>query len=163
MIFILLAIIILVVSFVLAFVSLVREQSKFERETDFQKEGEIAQMPKAEVQIHEEESQPVVVSGVQNPAVDGEVPYKLKREVIQDLQQPYGVARIEDPLPWLKGRQQEPDLPQDSEEKRTIDLIRQEIAKKVEENKIKQSQDETEYASDGRLRGEFSLTEHRET
>ena len=165
MIFILLAIIILVVSFVIAFVSLVREQSRFEREVDFQEKGEIAQVPQGKVQAHlqEEESQPAAVPGILSPVANGEVSNKPMREAQQDSQEPYEAARIEEPFPWLRGQQQEPNLPQDSEEKRTIDQIRLEIVKKVEENHSKRSEDESEYASDGRLSGEFSLAGHRES
>ena len=165
MIFILLAIIILVVSFVIAFVSLVREQSKFEREIDFQKEGDIEHISQGKIQEHlqEKESQPAVVPGIQSSAANGESLNKPIREMPQYLQEPYEAADAEEPFPWLRGQQEEPDLPQDPEAKRTIDQIRLEIAKKVEENQFKQSQDETEYASEGRLRGEFSLAKHRKT
>ena len=166
MIFILLAIIILVVSFVIAFVSLVREQSKFEREIDFQKEGEIEHKPHGKIQAHlqEKESQPAVVAGIQSPAANGELPNKpIRGEAPQDLQEPpHEAADAEEPFPWLRGQQRDPDLPQDSEEKRTIDQIRLEIVKKVEENQSKRSEDESEFASDGRLSGEFSLAGHRE-
>ncbi|OGE08872.1 hypothetical protein A3C32_02250 [Candidatus Daviesbacteria bacterium RIFCSPHIGHO2_02_FULL_41_14] len=164
MIFILLAIIILVVSFVIAFVSLVREQSKFEREIDFQEEEETEHTPQGKIQAHlqEKEPQPDVVPGIQSYVTSGELLNKPTREIPQDLKGSYRASDAEELFPWLSAQQQEPDLPQDLKAKRMIDEIKQEIAKKVEENQFKQSQDETEYASEERLRGEFSLAEHRE-
>jgi len=163
MIFIILAIIILVVSFAIAFVSLVGEQTKFEREINFQKEGEAAPVPRGEarVQPHEEQSQLVSAPDVQGSAVMGQAPDRLVTEATDDLQESYQPTRTEEPFPWLKS-QQEGHLAQDPQDKRTIDKIEAEIARKVEENQAKRRQDETEYETSGRLSGEFSLAKHRE-
>lgn len=163
MIFIILAIIILVVSFAIAFVSLVREQTKFEREIDFQKEAEAAPVPrgKADSQLQEEQSQLASAPAMQAPAAGGQAPDKSIREATDDWPESYESTKAEEPFPWLRSPQDR-DLAQDPQDRETIDQIRSEIAQKVEENQAKRSQDETEYNTSGHLSGEFSLAKHRE-
>lgn len=164
MIFVILGFIILVVSFVFALISLIREQSTHERSVAFHKpEGELEQEQdqpaRQKIEDVAEADERVLTNG---KASDGDVV-----GAVQNLQggATSGTAAATEPFPWETSAPAD-QVALDDEGQRTVEEIRKELAKinferenrKLEEKTIEDNREE-ELTSNSNLSGEVSISD----
>ena len=157
MIFVILGIIILVVSFVFALVSLIREQSynerkiPFEKPEDGQKGPQIAQNQQGEAETRNEK-----FLANEKSTDDG-----MARAVKNIADKPQVTHQTDEPFPWEVSRAAD-EQSTTAESQKTLDQIREELAKITYEKKNQEKEEEEdELVSRGNLSGEVSISDLR--